>query len=154
MSGLQLRKLFESAVDSLCAVDHYLLRVDANERSISHRLAVHLASQFPDFDVDCEYNRDGFDVKRLALSQREVRDDDVEAVTVFPDIVVHKRGSNESNLLVVEIKKISSNVGSSYDLKKLEAFRRQLGYRHSAHCTIGYNRCGKLIRRILWADAS
>jgi hypothetical protein len=151
MSELACRKLFESALDSLCAMDHHLLHVDASERSISHRLAMHLASRFPDFDVDCEYNRDGFDVKRLALSGRQVRDDDVDAVTVFPDIVVHKRGHNKSNLLVVEMKKGSSNVGPQYDLEKLDAFRRELGYWYSVHCTIGYGRDGSFVRRIVWA---
>ncbi|WP_175725215.1 hypothetical protein [Burkholderia ambifaria] len=151
MDEIECRKLFESAIDSLCQLDEYLLRVDASERSISHRLAMHLTSRFPNFDVDCEYNRDGFDVKRLALSGREVRDDDIDAVTVFPDIVVHKRGHNKSNLLVVEMKKGSSNVSPQYDLEKLEAFRRELGYRHSVHCTIGYGRDGSLVRRVVWA---
>lgn len=151
MSELACIRLFENALDSLCAVDHHLLHVDASERSISHRLAMHLASRFPDFDVDCEYNRDGFDVKRLAFSEREVRDDDVDAVTVFPDIVVHKRGHNKSNLLVVEMKKGSSNVSPCYDLAKLDAFRRELGYRYSVHCTIGYRRDGSFVRRIVWA---
>lgn len=150
MFELTCRKLFENALDSLCAVDRHLLHVDASERSISHRLAVHLASEFPDFDVDCEYNRVGFDVKRLTLSERKARDDDLEAVTVFPDIVVHKRGSNESNLLVVEMKKGSSNVSPRYDLEKLDAFRRELGYRYSVHCTIGYGRDGSFIRRVDW----
>ncbi|CAM8826321.1 hypothetical protein [Burkholderia pseudomallei] len=150
MSESTCRKLFENALDSLCVADRHLLCVNASERSISHRLAVHLASQFPDFDVDCEYNRDGFDVKRLALTEREVRDDDVDAVTVFPDIVVHKRGSNESNLLVVEMKKGSSNVSPRYDLEKLDAFRRELGYRYSVHCTIGYARDGSFVRQVVW----
>jgi len=151
MSEPVCRRLFESALDSLCAVDQHLLHVNASERSMSHRLAVHLASRFPDFDVDCEYNRDGFDVKRLALSEQPVRDDDVNAVTVFPDIVVHKRGHSKSNLLVVEMKKGSSNVSPRYDLEKLEAFRRELGYRYSVHCTIGYGRDGSLVRRVDWA---
>ncbi len=51
------------------------------------------------------------------------------------------------------MKKGSSNVSSSYDLEKLEAFRTQLGYRYSAHCTIGYDRRSTLIRNIVWATA-
>ncbi|NPT58677.1 hypothetical protein [Paraburkholderia elongata] len=150
MSDRETHALFERAVDCLCATDQHLLQVDASERSISHRLAVHLTSQFPDFDVDCEYNRNGFDVKRLALSQRQARDDDLEAVTVFPDIVVHKRGSNHSNLLVVELKKASSNVGAEYDLAKLQAFRKELFYKYAVHCTIGFGRDGIFVRRIVW----
>ena len=153
MSEIECKRQFESAIDSLCELDHYLLRVDASERSISHRLAMHLTSRFPNFDVDCEYNRAGFDVKRLKLRERTPRDDELEAVTVFPDIVVHKRGNNESNLLVVEMKKSSSNVSSDYDFEKLRAFVRELGYKYSVHCTIGYDRSGALIRDIVWVSA-
>ncbi|WP_162999325.1 hypothetical protein [Burkholderia sp. Nafp2/4-1b] len=153
MSEIECRKIFESAIDSLCEVDRYLLRVDASERSISHRLAVHLTSRFPDFDVDCEYNRAGFEVKRLALRERTVRDYELEAVTVFPDIVVHKRGNNEFNLLVAEMKKSSSNVSHDYDFEKLRAFVREFGYKNSVHCTIGYDRNGTLIRDIRWIGA-
>lgn len=62
MPELEFRKLLESSIDSLFAVDHHLLRVDTSERSISHRLAMHLTSRFPNFDVGCEYNRAGLDV--------------------------------------------------------------------------------------------
>ena len=45
--------------------DLYLLRINANERSLSHCLAIYLQEEFPAFNVDCEYNRDGIDPKRL-----------------------------------------------------------------------------------------
>lgn len=38
--------------------------------------------EFPEYDVDCEYNRDGFDVTRLKLSERPTTDDNVEAVAL------------------------------------------------------------------------
>lgn len=55
-----------AAIRSLLTQDKHLLQIDASERSISHRLAVHLTSQFKDLDldVDCEYNRDQHDIKR------------------------------------------------------------------------------------------
>lgn len=42
----------------LLAEDAYLFEADANERSISHRLALYLEEEFPGWNVDCEYNRD------------------------------------------------------------------------------------------------
>ena len=127
-----------------------MLNVNSSERSITHRLAIHLASCLPEYDVDCEYNRDGLDIKRLSLSGRNVTEDMLEAVTVFPDIVVHKRGNNESNLLVVEMKKVSTTVSNDYDIQKLAAFRSEFGYIYSAHITVGLDRSGAILRSVIW----
>lgn len=140
------------ALDTLFEVDDYLLSVDSSERSISHQLAVHLAQEFPGYDVDCEYNRDGFDVKRLQLSQRPVNDDDLEAVTVFPDIIVHRRGTNEHNLLAIEMKKGSSTIRPDYDFEKLKAFRQELKYAFAVHVTVGRQGASKLVRRVVWVS--
>lgn len=140
------------AIDALFAVDGYLLSVDSSERSISHRLAVHLAKQFTDYDVDCEYNRDGFDVKRLQLAQRPVNDNDIEAVTAFPDIIVHRRGTNQHNLLVVKMKKGSSTVSVDYDIDKLKAFRQELSYLFAADVTVGKSKAKRLVRKVVWID--
>jgi hypothetical protein len=58
-----------SALEALLDSDAYLLKADANERSISHRLAVHLDNAFEGegWDIDCEYNRDGHDPKKPRL---------------------------------------------------------------------------------------
>ena len=56
------------AVERLELHDAYLLRIDGNERSITHRLAMYLQDEFEGWDVDCEYNRDHHSpdhVKRL-----------------------------------------------------------------------------------------
>lgn len=111
-----------AAVEALLAVDSYLLTVNANERSISHRLAVHLNGRFDGYSVDCEYNRDDIDPKRIRYLNLDPREDDDEGQTVFPDIVVHKRGLRE-NYLVIEIKKSSSSIGSDVDIAKLEGYK-------------------------------
>lgn len=131
MDSNKVRLGLRKALDELLKHDSYLLRADANERSISHCLAVYLKAQFPDWSVDCEYNRNHHDVKRLELEPRDTGDDDVEAVTVFPDIIVHRRSTDE-NLLVVEIKKSTSRQSADYDIRKLTAFKTQLQYGHAA----------------------
>ena len=95
------------ALDKLLELDHYLLNNNVNERSISHRLACHLGPLFSQWDVDCEYNRNHDDPKRLEIQRRDVRSDDLKATTVYPDIIVHQRNTDE-NLLVVEMKKTTS----------------------------------------------
>lgn len=115
------------ALQILMERDIALIRDDANERSISHKLAEYLQQQFKQWHVDCEYNRDGFGPKRLNLNVTATSSDDTHARTVFPDIIVHKR-KTRANLLVIEVKKASSPVRNNFDLMKLRAFKRQLRY--------------------------
>ncbi|RTL28096.1 MAG: hypothetical protein EKK47_16710 [Burkholderiales bacterium] len=123
MDEAEVSVRLNAALKCLCERDLHLLNVDASERSMTHRLAVHLIEQFPDHDIDCEYNRDGFDVKRLELAERAAKDDDVEAVTVFPDIVVHRRGHNDDNLLVIEVKKRGSRISADYGRRRAHRFQ-------------------------------
>ena len=109
--------------------DHYLLRVDANERSLTHRIAMYLQAELPDWDVDCEYNRDGHEPKELTLKGDEPDSWDTDAKTVYPDVIAHRRGT-QNNYLVIEFKK-ASREGSDNDLIKLRAFKEQFGYQYA-----------------------
>ena len=104
-----------------------LLRLDVNERAITHRLAMYLQEEFSEWDVDCEYNRDHDQVKRIRFPEGGCRPDDTNAKTVFPDVIVHRRNTDQ-NLLVIEVKKDSNTEGDAYDLEKLRAFRSELAY--------------------------
>jgi hypothetical protein len=129
-----LEKSLKTALDTLIRADFELLRLDVNERSISHRLAIYLEHYFPGWNIDCEYNRyhnviERFErlSKRLNIRPRNIKSDDTQATTVFPDIVVHRRNTDE-NLVVIEMKKTFSQEDDDYDLGKLKAFKSQLGY--------------------------
>lgn len=113
--------------------DASLIDADANERSMTHRLALYLQGEFPGWDVDCEYNRRGTDPKRLHALRESIYSDDLEGRTVFPDIIVHKRMAN-ANLLVVEAKKNWSGSIDQGDKEKLEAFLadEEYHYRYGA----------------------
>jgi len=119
--------------------DRYVLGVNASERSITHRFAVYLEQEFADYKVDCEYNREGDKFKRYReivcqINKTGVSADDTEAKTAFPDIIIHKRGNNKDNLLVIEVKKYCGNHTGidGKDKSKLEAFtaRNQLHYKY------------------------
>lgn len=114
------------AINALLTRDGYLLEVDANERSLSHRLALYLAEFFPDWDVDCEYNRDGHQPKRLHLDPVQTWSDDECGTTVYPDVIIHHRGTGR-NLLAIEIKKGGRGLDAD-DLKKLRMMRLELHY--------------------------
>lgn len=83
------------ALSELLFIDHDLLGIDANERSITFRFAMYLQQCFPGWTVDCEYNRDGIEPKRLRHLELYPDSEDVEAKTVFPDVTcigeVHDR---------------------------------------------------------------
>lgn len=129
-------KLIESAQQVIMG-DAYLLHNDISERAISHRLAMYLAMKFQDFDVDCEYNGNidadngrkhlyilNARAKELGMQNTLGEDDETSSRGVYPDIIVHKRGKNgpDNNLLVIEIKKSSSQINGDWDTEKLSRF--------------------------------
>lgn len=130
LSGKDIRKLIERAYKMLIEKDSYLLKVDANERSITHRLAIHLESVFPGYDVDCEYNRDGLDPKRLVSFKKKIDFDDTNGTTVYPDIIIHHRGRGKKcNFIVIEAKKLSNTDDS--DKEKLDIYKNELLYKYA-----------------------
>lgn len=86
-----------NSVNQLRTRDEWLLKEKIHEQSISSRLAMYLQHEFPAYDVDCEYNRHIKVQKRMGSFEKDYEG--------RPDIVVHKRGSDEYDLLVVEVKK-------------------------------------------------
>jgi hypothetical protein len=112
--------------------DAHLLTVDANERSITHRLGIYLQEVFPDYHVDCEYNRNGPEDKRLSKFEKPSSTNDRDGRTVFPDIIIHLRGTDQ-NMVVIEAKKSSNKQtcaggDCTCDRCKLQTYQSELGY--------------------------
>lgn len=127
------------AIKMLFLNDSWLIFKDLSERSITHKLAEYLQSQFSEYNVDCEYNGNEErgeggrkrisvlkeDLEKLGLlKEKEISDFNTDFIdrSVFPDIIVHKRGTNDNNLCIVEVKKSTSSVSSNYDEIKLKAY--------------------------------
>jgi hypothetical protein len=123
----------QEAIDWFTADDQYLLDNDLSERCIASRLAMYLQAAFPDHDVDVEYNRAGEIAKRVPMSEecdtRENRDGNPLAV---PDVIVHKRGPEGPNILVLELKKTSNQEGWNCDRERVHKFREHLDYEFGA----------------------
>lgn len=87
------------------------------ERAIVFRFAHYLQNLmdenggFGEYHLDCEYNRNGSECKALPSFPNGT----------YPDVIIHKRGSNEYNLLVIEFKTYW-NCDISNDKKKLFEF--------------------------------
>ena len=97
---------------------------------------------FPEYQVDCEYNLncDSEDFRKripdfkvrldrlVGPATKEVYGEEAEElpslVSVYPDIIIHKRGTNENNLLVIELKKSTSRVPNEPDLTKLRTYTK------------------------------
>lgn len=91
-------EIFCIFINSVCKVykyDYDLIKIGANERAITHRLAFYIEEELKnkELDVDCEYNRDGYDPKK-----------NNDEKCIIPDVIIHKRVS-EINYLVIEAKK-------------------------------------------------
>lgn len=142
-----------AALDRLMEIDADLLQVDANERSLTHQFAVHLQEQLPQWHVDCEYNRNGIDPKRLVLHDLQPAADDTDGQTVFPDVIVHKRGT-ETNWVVIEFKKSSSRVPDRVDLHKLHAYKHdaRLRYTHALFVKLQVGVAEPSVAHVEWVD--
>lgn len=163
----------------LLTKDSYLLANNLNERSITHKLGEHYQYLFPAWNVDCEYNRNLGDEKKVLIdpklllsqmantlegnfyrdnsnqsflgeevfSRQEIMNlekqlrkpefglnEDLEIIsfifkltngksiekTIYPDIIVHKRGTS-NNYIVIEAKKTSNKNREArlFDIVKL-----------------------------------
>ena len=138
MNKVEVKDKIEEALEKLKYKDFVLLKNDLNERTISHRLAIYIEDIFTEYDVDCEYNKIPEGSKILDMIPRKSSvDDDTKAVTVYPDIIVHKRDT-DNNFMVIEIKKSTNNSNKEidYDKRKLQEYKSQLGYKFAIFINI------------------
>jgi type I restriction enzyme M protein len=118
---LDVKTVVLAALHKFKQRDAYLLEVDGNERAMTAKIACYLQDQYPGWNVDHEYNREGRDVKRAS-----------DGHATQPDIIVHRRGSNQ-NYIVIEAKKQKR---SERDCKKLLDFVEKHGYEYAFLLTL------------------
>lgn len=116
------------ALGTLIRQDIALLVNDTGERTIASRLACYMVPLFQGYDVDVEYNRHGIDVKILSLPPECHGGGNRRVV---PDIIVHRRGNDLSNLLAIELKKDTNPEPRDCDRAKLVALKQQFVYRYA-----------------------
>lgn len=133
-----IKRAVNNALSQFMLRDIYLLKEDVSERAISHKVAEYLQNEFGSFYfVDCEYNRNFIlqgrskvihvlndEIRELVKNKSSIEiinDLAYRELSVYPDIIVHKRGK-PNNLLVVEVKKSSNQVGNKLDSLKLAAY--------------------------------
>ena len=91
-----LDKLYKEDYNSLICLNH---KKHVGERACVFRFGIYFNQilkrhkQFNGYNLDCEYNRNNDDPKR-----------NKDGELIIPDIILHKRGNNENNLVVIEFK--------------------------------------------------
>ena len=110
ISMTQMISLVTAALTDFYARDHMLFRdkdesLSVSERAMAARIGIYLEmhrsiiGSFDDLSIDLEYNRNFNAPKSIySLFNRQRRN-------VIPDLLIHKRNSNDDNLLVIEFKK-------------------------------------------------
>ncbi|MHB1683531.1 MAG: hypothetical protein ACYCYO_12025 [Bacilli bacterium] len=143
-----VKKRVERSLNTLLRNDIYLFEIGVHERTIAHRLAVYLENEFSSWNVDCEYNRNQYDPKLIGS-----RDSDGNDRRVYPDIIVHHRGTSD-NLLAIELKRLDSVDGQVEDERKLNEYISRLGYRYGLFVSLETGSTNLGIRVVAWIHDS
>lgn len=121
----KLKRLLEEAVKMLYETDYDLIR-SGYERAIVPHIFCNIKeliknnseyAEFRYYNVDNEYERHGENEKRIDPDK-----------CARPDIILHKRGTDDFNLMIAEFKIIRNNNNrnndsiNEYDLEKLKKF--------------------------------
>lgn len=118
---------FKCAIEEFLCNDKEQLTINGSERAKEFRIAHYLQNIInnkkdvygDNFVVDCEYNRiaiingDG----EFYTDSKRITKKDGSHTTFTPDIIVHKRNSDEYNLLVCEMKNQNDD---EYDKEKVD----------------------------------
>ena len=118
-----LLEVVNNALDRLYENDFYLIKNNLSERNLVFHFSRYFIDickekklKYANLNVDCEYNRNRFNEKMY----KQVIYENQEHQS-YPDCILHERGSNNNNILVIEFKK-ANNKKNKTDLLKLKAF--------------------------------
>lgn len=140
-----LAKLYEK--DSYLIVNHPCgnsIDFHVSERGIVFRFGIYLQeliakTPFSSLNLDVEYNRNMYEKKMLPSF----------ANGTFPDLIIHKRGSNDHNILILEFK-TWWNHDTTDDEKKIAQFMDVNGsYQYKIGASILLNQNDYVIKWII-----
>jgi hypothetical protein len=105
MTDAEVQAAIQRAIQNVVAEEPVLEFTAVHEGSTAHRLGVNMELLFPEWNIDCEYDRDG--QVRKALDRIAECDEQRRTDFILPDIIVHRRRrrGRENNLLVIEMKR-------------------------------------------------
>lgn len=140
-----LDKLYGKEPELFNLYDTQKVGSHVGERAIMFRFGLYFQKELDEcggysgYYLDCEYNRIGIDPKKL--------EDDL----IIPDMILHRRGNNDGNLLVIEFKGWW-NGNQKNDEEKIERMVNKNGefqYREGYTVLLGKDRVGAKVNPIL-----
>ena len=144
-----LDEVLYGAMHDLYEFDLYLIRhmeksgngaenIHSSERSIVTKYGTYLQNRiknsiFENYNIDCEYNRNIGSIKTYHSYNGEIH-------ACCPDIIIHRRGTNDDNLLAIEVK-TWWNTNTKHDEDKLRHFTNQTSdYRYEYGLSITFGK--------------
>ncbi|MDR2976773.1 MAG: hypothetical protein LBV19_05615 [Streptococcaceae bacterium] len=120
------------AISEFYIRDYHLIENQAHERSVVGRIFHYMEtllvpdSKYKDIshlNLDIEYNRNDKNQSNAKHTK------DIDSIHTYPDTILHSRGNNNHNTLVIEYKlsSNSSSDGNESDIRKLKGFTKQSG---------------------------
>lgn len=121
----EIKGAIASSLELVYEHDNHLININAHERTIVFWFGLYFLkiientsfSKDAVLSIDVEYNRDKDKAKKLQGFNAPQR--------VIPDLILHHRGSNDRNIVVIEFKGHWNQLES--DKEKLEKFTNQSG---------------------------
>jgi hypothetical protein len=101
---IEIKRIVNTVLDKLYNENASLFVDDVNEDTINSLLANYLEGMFPSYNIDVEYNREHIPPYNESNTKHTITIDG-EIRIIKPDIIVHKRNTIISNLLVIQCKK-------------------------------------------------
>lgn len=135
----ELKKIIEQALDQLYMENPSLITSNVNERSIAFRLGLYIENlknkpkEYKHYDLDVEFNKNQDEFKKIPSKPNGA----------IPDLILHKRGNNWNNLLIMEIKRPKNYKDRNSDRQKLKDFTDHCGayqYGLGVFVILGLNR--------------
>ena len=121
MNKTLIKEQLEKAANALMQKQPNLFKFTSEthqtEWNIAHHFAIELHKLFPDYDCDLDVIKPNLDRKR-------------------PDIILHERGSQNANFLVVEVKRDRNDVEGDLNKIKKYWFDGRLKYQFGAAVVI------------------
>lgn len=148
MKDEELLQILKSSIEQFYKSDKELINNNVHEGSIAHRIGFYfeniITEKYPVFyklhKFDMEYNKNSGDPKKVYTQKNIEREG-------RPDFIVHERGNNDNNVLIIEFKKNDTKkIYINNDIYKLIDFtcdKRE--YKYQLGCFVFIGKYGCLI---------
>lgn len=127
--NINLIDIVNNTLDKLYRNESILFENKSSERNLVFHFSRYFIEEIKDtklkeFNVDCEYNRNALSDSKI---KEIVYNYDKKKHKVYLDFILHKRGSNDYNILAIEFKKSTNKDKDGYkkDIEKLKVLTNQ-----------------------------